>query len=139
HTWMSRQLGKDPGNIQALDTFWTDWSEATQPPLSAELLISGRDEAAERITHLLQRPSGMLTVRADAQDEALAFIAAAIEKLPEGERDALFARTFIVESVRSWQKIPIAEQPVMLPPTFKPVDVVQAPRRGHHVLIPAGR
>ncbi len=139
HAWISRLLGKDPGNIQALDTFWTDWSEATQPPLSAELLISGRDEAAERITHHLQGPSGMLTVRADAQDEALAFIAAAIEKLPEGERDALFARTLIVESVQSWRQIAIAEQPMVLLPTFKTVDVVQATRSGHHVLIPAGR
>jgi hypothetical protein len=139
HAWISRLLGKDPGNIQALDTFWTDWSEATQPPLSAELLISGRDEAAERITHHLQGPSGMLTVRANAQDEALAFIAAAIEKLPEGERDALFARTLIVESVQSWRQIAIAEQPMVLLPTFKTVDVVQATRSGHHVLIPAGR
>ena len=79
----------------------------------------------------------MLTVRADAQDEALAFIAAAIEKLPEGERDALFARTLIVESVKSWRQIAIAEQPMVMLPTFKPVGVVQATRSGHHVLIPA--
>lgn len=139
HAWISRLLGKDPGDIQALDTFWTDWREATQPPLSAELLVSGRDEAVERTTQHLQGTFGMLTVRADAQDEALAFIAAAIEKLPEGERDGLFARTLIVESVQAWRQITIAEQPMVLLPTFKPVDVVQATRRGHHILIPAGR
>ncbi len=139
HAWISRLLGKDPGDIQALDTFWTDWREATQPPLSAELLISGRDEAAERIVHHLQRLPGVLTVRADAQDEALAFIAAALEKLPEGERDALFARTLVVDSGQAWRQITLVEQPIVLLPTFKPVDVVQATRRGHHVLIPAGR
>jgi len=28
HAWISRLLGKDPGDTQALDTFWTDWREA---------------------------------------------------------------------------------------------------------------
>jgi len=139
HAWISRLLGKDPGNIQALDTFWADWSEATQPPLSAELIISGRDEASKRIIQHIQSPPSALTVCADAQDEALAFIAATIEKLPEGERDGLFARTLIVESIQAWRQITIVEQPMVLLPTFKPVDVVQATRRGHHVLIPAGR
>jgi hypothetical protein len=139
HAWISRLLGKDPGDIQALDTFWTDWREATQPPLSADLIIAGRDEAVQRIADHLQGPSGVLTVRADAEDEALAFIAAAIERLPEGERDTLFARTLVVDSARAWRQIILAEQQIVLLPTFKPVDVVQATRRGHHVLIPAGR
>jgi hypothetical protein len=139
HAWISRLLGKDPGDIQALDTFWMDWREATQPPLSRELIIAGRDEAVERVIHNLQGLPGVLTVRADAQDEALAFIAAALEQLPEGERDAVFARALVVESVQAWRQITITEQPLVLLPTFKPVDVIQATRRGHHVLIPAGR
>ena len=139
HTWISRLLGKDPGDTQALDTFWADWREATEPPLSTELIIAGRDEAAQCIAHHLQGPPGVLTVRADAQDEALAFIAAAIERLPEGERDALFARTLVVDSAQAWRQITLTEQPMVLLPTFKPVDFVQATRRGHHVLIPAGR
>jgi hypothetical protein len=139
HAWISRLLGKDPGDVQALDTFWADWREATQPPLSARLLISGRDDVADRITRHLQGASGLLTIRADTQDEALAFIAAAIEKLPEGERDGLFSRSLIVESAQAWRQITIAKQPMVLLPTFKQVDVVQAIRGGHHVLIPAGR
>ncbi len=139
HTWISHLLGKDPGDIQALDTFWTNWREATQPPLSAELLISGRNEAAKRITDHLQETSGTLTVRADAQDEAIAFIAAAIENLPEGERDRLFARALIVESIQAWRQIMTSEQPMVLLPTCKPSDLLQVTRRGHHVLLPAGR
>jgi len=139
HAWISRLLGKDPGDIQALDTFWMDWREVTEQPLSRELIIAGRDEAVERIIHHLQGLPGVLTVRADAQDEALAFIAAALEQLPQGERDAVFARALVVESVQAWRQITITEQPMVLLPTFKPVDFVQATRRGHHVLIPAGR
>jgi hypothetical protein len=139
HIWISHLLGKDPGGTQALDTFWMDWREATEPPLSAGLVVAGRDEAARRITNQLQGPSGVLAVRADAQDEALAFIAAALELLQEGERDSIFARALIVESVQTWRQITLAEQPLVLLPTFTPVDIVQASRRGHHVVIPAGR
>jgi len=42
HAWISRLLVKDPGDTQALDTFWMDWREATEPPLSTELIIAGR-------------------------------------------------------------------------------------------------
>src|SRR5712692_401374 len=139
HAWISCLLDKDPGDTQALDTFWMDWREATKPPLSRELIIAGWDEAVERVIHQLQGPPGVLTVRADAQDEALAFIAAALEQLPEGERDAVFARALVVESVQAWRQITLTKQSMVLLPTFKPVDVVQATRRGHHILIPAGR
>jgi hypothetical protein len=139
HAWISRLLGKDPEDAQALDTFWMDWREATEPPLSAELIIAGRDEAAQRILNQLQRPPGVLTVRADAQDEALAFIAAALEHLPEGECNEIFARALVVESVQAWRQITLAEQPMVLLPTFTPVDVVQATRHGHHVLVSAWR
>ena len=139
HTWISCLLGKDPGGTQALDTFWMDWREATEPPLSVGLVIAGRDEDAQRIANQLQGPTGVLAVRADAQDEALAFIAASLELLPEGERDGIFARALVVESVQTWRQITLTEQPLVLLPTFTPVDVVQASRRGHHVVIPAGR
>jgi hypothetical protein len=61
HAWISRLLRKDPGDTQALDTFWTDGREATEPPLSTELIIAGRDEAARHIAHHLQGLPGVLT------------------------------------------------------------------------------
>src|SRR6266571_1779161 len=41
HVWISRLVGKDPGNVRDLESFWLDWQEATHPPLSAELIIAG--------------------------------------------------------------------------------------------------
>ena len=52
--WISRLLGKDLCDTQALDTFCMDWREATEPPLSTELIIAGRDEATRHIAHYLQ-------------------------------------------------------------------------------------
>jgi hypothetical protein len=139
HAWISDLVGKDSSGIQDLETFWTDWRQATQPPLSSELIICGRNDAMQRIIEHVQAQPSTLTVRADSQDEALAFIAAAFEQLPELARERVFTRASIVNSAQAWRQIVLTEQPILLFPRFWPVEVIQAIRRGHHVLIPAGR
>ena len=139
HVWISRLLGLDPGNVQDLESFWLEWREETQPPLSAELIIAGQEAAAQHLTQQLQASANTLTIQADAQEEALAFIAAAFERLPQLERDILFIRTLIVYSADAWRQISHTPQPLVLLPMFAPVEVFQATRRGHHVLIPVGR
>ncbi|HEY7415390.1 MAG TPA: helix-turn-helix domain-containing protein, partial [Ktedonobacteraceae bacterium] len=138
HAWISCLLGKDPGGIQDLASFWLDWREATQPPLSTELIIAGREPVAEQILEQLQASSRVLPIRADAQEEALAFLAAVFERLPEAQRDTFFARSLIVHSPIAWQQLAYTGQPLVLLPTFSPVVTVQATRQGHHVLLPLG-
>ena len=139
HTWISHLIGKDPGDIQALETFWENWRETTLPPLSAELITAGRDAEAESVLQQVLAHPSALTIRADSQEEALAFIAATFEKLPDLKRGEIFARIVVVESTQAWRYITLTEQPIMVLPLFQPVDVAQATRRGHHVLIPSGR
>lgn len=139
HAWISLHLGKDPGDIRPLDLFWADWRAATQPPISAALVLAGRTKETTRVVEHLQAPSGVLTVRADAQDESLAFIAATIEQCAERDRNAIYARALIVDSIQAWRQIVVVEQPLVLLPTFTTGEVIQAVRYGHHVLIPVGR
>jgi transcriptional regulator with XRE-family HTH domain len=138
HAWISRLIGKDPGNVQDLTSFWDDWRRATEPPLSPKLLLAGRERAAEQLTQQLQAPASTLAVRADAPEEALAYIAAVFNLLPEAERQALFVRTIIVSSADAWSQIILTLQPLILIPMFTPVEPVSATRRGHHVLVPVG-
>jgi len=139
HAWISRHLGKDPGDVRPLDMFWADWREATQPPISAALVIAGRKKEMTSVVEYLQGTPGVLTVRADAQEESLAFIAATVDQFAEGERDTIYARALIVDSIQAWRHIVVVEQPLLLFPTFPAGEVIQAVRHGHHVLIPAGR
>lgn len=139
HVWISRQLGKDPGDVRSLDLFWADWHEATLPPISTALITAGRKKEMTSIVDHLQGPPAILTVRADAQDETLAFIAATLEQFAERECDAIYARTVIVDSIQAWRQIVLTEQPLVLLPTFRSDEIIQAVRRGHHILIPVGR
>ncbi len=88
HAWISRLIGKDPGNIRDLGSFWHDWRNATKPLLSSKLLLAGRDAATQQLTQQLQGPPNTLTIRADTQEEAATFIAAVFDLLPEAERSA---------------------------------------------------
>lgn len=139
HVWISRQLGKYPGDVRSLDLFWADWQEATLPPISTALITAGRQKEMTKIEDHLQGPPAILTVRADAQDESLAFIAATLERSDKGERDAIYARTLIVDSIQAWRQIVLTEQPLVLLPTFRSDEIIQAVRHRHHVLIPVGR
>lgn len=139
HAWISQHLGKAPSGIQVLESFWTSWREATIPPLSAELLLAGRQDAAEQVaSHLMDTPSA-LTVRGDSQDESLAFIGACIEKLPAAERESIFSRALVVHDAHAWRQISLTEQPIVLVPTFTQPDLAQATHAGHHVVVPTGR
>ena len=139
HEWISRLLGKNPGGVQDLESFWSNWREATQPLLSTELIISGRDAVADHLLQQLQAPPSTLPVQADAPEEALAFIAALFEQQPKAKRDTLFARTVIVHSPAARRQMVYAAEPLVLLPTFALVETHLATRQGHHVLIPLGR
>jgi transcriptional regulator with XRE-family HTH domain len=138
HAWISRLIGKDPGNIRDLESFWGDWREATKPQLSPKLLLAGREAATQQLTQQLQAPANTLTIRADTQEEAATFIAAVFDLLPEAERSALFACALIVSGADAWSQIILTPQPLILIPMFTPIEAASATRRGHHVLVPVG-
>jgi len=92
HPWISSLLGKDPVATQDLETYWTDWADATIPATSRALVLGGRDEEAQRLIEQVTAPPGVVAIRGDSRDEALAFLAASVHRLPEEDRDSLFAR-----------------------------------------------
>jgi hypothetical protein len=66
HIWFSILLGKHPENAIDLENFWTDWLETTQPPLSHEVLLSGRDEVVKRVHTWFNEPIAPIALRARA-------------------------------------------------------------------------
>lgn len=123
-----------------LTNFWKDWSEATDPPISPDLVISGRRDEAERIVAWLRDAPSPLAIQADSRKEALAFFAAAVEILPPKERESCIARSVVVGDVTAWRQVVIGSGGLVLIPMFEERDIAaRAAREGHHVLIPLGR
>jgi hypothetical protein len=140
HIWLSTLLGKYPKGVTDLETFWTDWSEATKPPMSAELILAGRQEETERIHQWLRGEPSPISLWAESREEALAFFAASLERLPPEERLFWFSRGVVVRDVAAWQRLVVSDNALILVPVFDGSDVIaRGVRGGHRVLIPLGR
>ncbi|MEA2633805.1 MAG: hypothetical protein QOH92_572 [Chloroflexota bacterium] len=139
--WLATALGNRPPGIHHLGHWWEDWSAATMPSLSCELLLAGRTEARQHLDEWLASMPSVLSIRSDTQEEAVAFVAAAlINEIGKGSREAALARTVVVESPEAWQQLSFASSPMILIPTFLARGLVAgAVARGHHVLLPIDR
>lgn len=140
HLWLSTLIGKHPEAALDLTSFWKDWSEATDPPISPDLVISGRRDEVERIVAWLGDDASPLAIQADSRKEALAFFAASVALLSPKERESCLARCVVVSDVTAWRQVITAVRRLVLIPMFEDRDVAgRAVGEGHHVLIPLGR
>lgn len=140
HIWLSIVLGKHPEAAVDLSYFWSDWSGATDPPLTPELIVAGRNEVVDRIHTFLREPPSALALQSESKDEALAFFAAALFLLPEEERDFHLRRCIASENVSSWRHLTASVTPLLLAVNSdEKLTVSSALENGHHVLIPLGK
>jgi hypothetical protein len=140
HIWFSSLLGKRPVGMRDLCTAWEDWAFVTTPQLSAELMMAGREGVSEQIAIWLKGSPSTLSLWAESREEALATFAATVEMLPLEEREAIFARTVVVDQAEIWHSLVASDSNLILIPMFDSRSGVTRPtREGHHVLIPLGR
>jgi hypothetical protein len=81
-SWMAEKLGVASDDILSLDVCWDRWAKVTQPELSKELFRASIEAHKNNFENWLkQPPSRPLVVAADSEEEALAFVACALESL----------------------------------------------------------
>jgi hypothetical protein len=140
HVWLSILLGKHPEGATDLSTFWRDWSEATDPPLTPSLVIADRREVAAKVLEWTREEPSVLALRADSREEALSFFLAAVHELPVEERVALLARGAVVHEAAAWRRLSASVDALLLGVMFDDRSMVGgAVRQAHHVLVPLGR
>lgn len=87
--WFAGETQRPSEGVRSLDRCWSDWTNATNPPLAAELFDTAKSVVKPEIVKLLAAPAEKpLIVSADSNDEALAAIAQAFSD-PDlvGKRD----------------------------------------------------
>ena len=135
HVWISELLGKSPLEVQTLESWWRSWSSQTSPPLPTGLLLAGRNNQREELMARLAN-GGIIGVRAESREEALAFVAAAFAATPE-DSDRM-QHALVVETPTVWARLAAQRPSALLIPMFEPADVGPAANAGHTVLIAAG-
>ena len=83
--WLAEKMGKNIDGFRSLDSEWDRWAGATDPKISAGLVLADRENASKSLRKFLDsdEPKETFTVVADSKDEAAAFVCAEIEKSPE--------------------------------------------------------
>lgn len=139
HAWFSKRIGVIPQDCTDLESWWSEWQAATSPALSASFLLAGREEGAKAIENRLGESTRVLTLRAESQNEAIAYFAATLETAASTDRDSMFARSVVVDTEAAWRHLVSAKNALILIPTFEVGDRISAALgAGHTVIFPLG-
>lgn len=133
HTWFSRVLGKWTEDASDLEYFWQEWTQATTPCLNSELHLANREDAIQTVRNWLGAAPNKLTIQADSPTEAIAFLAAVIDQLPEKERFQHLSRCVLTHTEATWRYVSSTQDGLILVPTD---GLPRSIPTNHHVLLP---
>lgn len=141
HIWLSQMLGLQPDGALSLDTYWQEWTQATRPAFSCDLVIGGRQQAVESVIKWLKSEPQALTIQGDSPDEVLSFFSAVIHRMDEVDCAGYLPRIVIVDTESAWRSLGlITTQQLILIPRFDAGNLIgKVLLSGHHVLLPEGR
>ncbi|MEO8899938.1 MAG: hypothetical protein ABI488_00125 [Polyangiaceae bacterium] len=140
HIWLSITLGKHPRTAEDLMTFWRTWSHVTRPAIGEELLVAGRTVEVDKVHDWILNQANPLAIQADTEDDAIAFLAAALRQLPEPDRERHLARSVVVHDESAWRGLASTKRPMVLVARLQDRSrAAAASSDGHHVVIPLGR
>jgi len=138
--WLAVKLGKRPPvGARQLDEAWEEWSLATKWALSTDLVLAGRDEDMIKVLEWLRDGPSVMDLQAESPQEAIAFLYAAIQPLPENYRLAYEARCLVAATDDAARAIGDSLWPLII--VLDGADPGLARRlaqRGHHVFVAHG-
>lgn len=158
--WLEEHCGRNPYGRTALRDWWENWSNATEPPVPAALLLAGRRVAREELLASLAGAASCRVIAAATEEEAVALLAAALlvprplkptddGREPSGEeiaahdaeeaswREAILERTIVVHDTNAWRSLAVHHGPLILVPTATCEPTIDAAvSSGHHVVLP---
>lgn len=131
--WLSERVGLNPYGMRTADGWWESWSGQTDPPTSADLVLSGRDEQRDQLLERFQG-SGLLTVNSASVEEALSFVTSGAIKAGDPFGSRSLARMAFVDELTTWRRLLDSSQPLVLVPTQSDF-AAEAPSASRHLII----
>ena len=137
--WLAVRMGKKPPGLRLLNEVWEEWSLSTRPPMSADLVLTDRDEESSRLLKWLYGNPSVMAVQGESKDEAIAFLKASLEPLPPDYRNFFLARCLVVQTPDQVRMLTASSPPLILVlPEADAGLAEKAVLQGHHVYLPYG-
>ncbi|EHR01251.1 hypothetical protein [Bradyrhizobium sp. WSM471] len=137
--WLASRIGKRRPGTRDLRQAFEEWSLATDPPMSAGLLLADRDEEATRLRRWLVGSPSVESVQAESVDEAVAFLGAVVEPLPTAYRMFWEGRFLVAGSTEAARALADLSAKVVV--VLEEGDsglAASLVRSGHHVFVALG-
>ncbi|MFT8327452.1 helix-turn-helix domain-containing protein [Gluconobacter oxydans] len=132
---LATHLNKRPEGTRELEEIWQEWSLATQWPLTADLVLSDRDEDEAAVLRWLRGEPSVLSLQATTADELVSFFHATLGELPDGIAQSYRARCLVATTVDAARALANAPAPLILLLTEPEPGLAQSlVRQGHYVL-----
>jgi transcriptional regulator with XRE-family HTH domain len=132
--WLAARLGKRPPGTRELEEMWQEWSLATEWPLTADLVLSDRDQDAAEVLRWLRGEPSVLSLQATATEEVVAFFHATLSELPSDLADAYRARCLVATTAAAARALANAPALILLLTEPEPGLARSLAQRGHYVL-----
>ena len=133
--WLAQQIGRRPEGLTDLAEAWREWSLATDPALTEDLLLTDREDDATVVHKWLQGDPSVLAIQAEAPQEAVAFLHAALSRFPAPFSAAYESWCVVVSTERAARAMINLGSPliVVLDAAAAPGLAERLVEGGHHV------
>lgn len=118
HIWFSRLLGKYPNGVMDFESYWAEWVNFTDPPISADLLLSGRETLIDEVSNWLLSGDSSLSLQSESRLEAFGIFGAALQLSVISNIQSYINRTIVVLEKNAWSSITISGSKLILIPLF---------------------
>lgn len=137
--WLGHVHGKPLVGAEGLDAFWERCTTDTEPTLTPEIILAGRESLGQKFNTWSLEDNPILRVKADTAEEALLLVAAWAKAEGGATEEYLFANTIVVHSADTWRQIADHLRPLVLAPLFQrsALGLSNLTKRGHWVIIPS--
>lgn len=95
--WLGMHLNVAGHGIEAVERNWVHWSEQSDPHITTAALFSGREDSKASFRNSIQQQKPLISVAADSQSEAVAFVCALLMEEGYSQRAAC------ITSEEGWQ------------------------------------
>lgn len=128
--WLGMQLGIAGHGIEAVENHWEHWSKQSRPAITASALFTGREESKATLKRSIQKQEALISVMADSQSEAVAFVCGLL--IEEGYSQ----HAACITSEEGWQFVDANPGIELVVITDNRLGNRRAPREGMSLIVP---
>lgn len=128
--WLGMQLSIAGHGIEAVENHWEHWSKQSSPAITASALFTGREESKATLKNSIQQHEPLISVMADSQSEAVAFVCGLL--IEEGYSQ----RAACITSEEGWQFVDANSVIELVVITDNRLGNHRAPSEGTSLIVP---